>query len=153
MSTLLTQSRWDAAFMSDRMDWETPADLFELLHREFRFTLDVCALPHNAKLPRYFTPELDGLAQDWGQDVCWCNPPYGDDIGLWIRKAYEASLQGATVVCLTYARTDTQWFHDWAYGKAEIRFIKGRVRFVGAKHGAPAPSILLVYRPAKKGGD
>lgn len=35
---------------------ETPWDFFEPLHERFGFTLDVCALPHNAKSSRYFAP-------------------------------------------------------------------------------------------------
>jgi hypothetical protein len=55
--------------------WETPQALFDALHAEFGFTLDVCALATNAKSDRFFTPDQDGLLQDWGQEVCWCNAP------------------------------------------------------------------------------
>lgn len=55
--------------------WETPQALFEELDREFHFETDVCALPENAKCKRFFTPEMDGLMQEW-TGVCWCNPPY-----------------------------------------------------------------------------
>jgi site-specific DNA-methyltransferase (adenine-specific) len=61
--------------------WATPQEFFDALDREFRFELDVCALPDNAKCPRYFTPDDDGLAQSWAPAVCWMNPPYGRDIG------------------------------------------------------------------------
>jgi phage N-6-adenine-methyltransferase len=141
-------SNWDTLWASDRQDWETPAYLFRALDAEFHFTLDVCALPHNAKCARYFTPEQNGLAQDWGHEVCWCNPPY-DDVTEWARKCWLASLGGATVVLLAFSRTDTKWFHNFVYGKAELRFIKGRVKFVGAKSGAPAPSMLAIFRPTK----
>ena len=90
-------------------EWETPQPFFDQVHSEFGFTLDVAAQPSNAKCPRYFTPEDDGLVQSWGAEVCWCNPPYGRTIGAWMRKAYESALQGATVVCLVPARTDTKW--------------------------------------------
>jgi phage N-6-adenine-methyltransferase len=142
-----TADRWAVAFAHERNDRESPPGLFREIDREFGFTLDVCATPQNAKCARYFTPDTDGLAQDWGNNICWMNPPYGRAIGDWMRKAYLASLAGATVVCLTFARTDTDWFHRWVLGKAEIRFIKGRVKFVGATSGAPAPSILIIYRP------
>ena len=92
-------------------EWETPLELFAELNREFNFTLDVAALPDNAKCPVFYTPGEDGLAQEW-QGVCWMNPPYGREIGKWIRKAYEESLRGALVVCLVPARTDTAWWHD-----------------------------------------
>lgn len=147
-------SNWGAAFKSDKQDWETPPWLFNELDCEFSFTLDVCASPHNAKCARYFTVEDNGLVQDWGTEVCWCNPPYGRDRDIgpyaWARKCYLASLNGATVVMLTYARTDTDWFHHWVYGKAELRFLHKRVRFVGAPTGAPAPSMIAVFRPPKE---
>lgn len=75
------------------------------------------------------------------------NPPYGRGMDKWIWKAYHESLKGALVVGLVPARTDTAWFHNLAQGKAEIRFIRGRIRFVGAEAGAPFPSMLLVWRP------
>lgn len=134
-------------FSSKDMTWETPQAFFDMVNAEFSFTLDVCAQPDTAKCARYFTPEIDGLAQDWTGEVCWCNPPYGGEIGKWMRKALAASAQGATVVCLVPARTDTRWFHDYIYGEAEIRFIKGRLKFGGAEHNAPFPSMLVVYRP------
>lgn len=138
-------------YSSNRMDWETPIELFEAINREFHFTLDVCALADNAKCPRFFSPEDDGLTRSWGSDICWMNPPYGRVIGLWMKKALTASERGATVVCLVPARTDTAWWHDYAMKASERRFIRGRVRFVGAKSSAPFPSALVVFRP-KPGG-
>lgn len=135
-------------FSSQRMDWETPQWLFDQLDAEFGFELDVCATPENAKCERYFTPEHDGLSQEW-TGVCWMNPPYGREIGRWMRKAYESSLNGATVVCLVPARTDTAWWHDYA-AKGEVRFLRGRLRFVGARHSAPFPSAIVVFRPCKR---
>ena len=89
------------ALLSSAVDtWETPQALFDLSNREFHFTLDVCALPETTKCDRYFTPADDGLSQSWG-GVCWMNPPYGREIGHWMRKAYESAAGGAaTVVCL-----------------------------------------------------
>ena len=87
-----------------RSDWETPHGFFADLDDEFHFTLDVCASQDNAKCARYFTTADDGLAQPW-EGVCWMNPPYGRGVDRWIRKAYESSLQGATVVCLVKSTT------------------------------------------------
>ena len=129
-----------------RSDWETPRELFQALDAEFHFTLDVCATEKNHKCERYFTPEQDGLSQNWGGQVCWCNPPYGREIADWVKKATESS---ATVVMLLPARTDTKWFHDFVYGKAEVRFLRGRVRFVGADAAAPFPSMIVIFREAK----
>lgn len=126
--------------------WETPQDFFDGLDNEFHFTLDVCALPENAKCERYFTPEIDGLKQEWTGTV-WCNPPYGREIGSWVRRAYLSAKTGyATVVMLLPARTDTKWFHEYIYGKAEIRFIKGRLKFGGCKNSAPFPSMVAIFR-------
>lgn len=132
-------------FSSQTDLWSTPQATFDRLNAEFGFTLDVCAQPENAKCQRFFTPEEDGLAQVWN-GICWCNPPYGREIGRWIRKAYESSQMGATVVCLVPARTDTKWFHSYVLHHAEIRFIKGRLKFGNAKNSAPFPSAIVIFR-------
>lgn len=164
-------------FSSDSTEWETPKALFDQLNSEFNFEIDVCATYENRKCNNWlghgpgniFT---DGLKHNWGNMVCWMNPPYGEPefpcednckkkkcknrghhiteympgVNDWVKKAYEESLKGATVVCLLPARTDTKWFHNWVLGKAEIRFIKGRLKFVGAPSSAPFPSMLAIYR-------
>jgi phage N-6-adenine-methyltransferase len=122
----------------------TPQDFFDALNAEFGFQTDVCAIESNAKCANYFTPEQDGLAQEWA-GICWMNPPYGRTIGRWMRKAYESSMEGATVVCLVPARTDTNWWHDYAM-KGDIRFIKGRLKFGDAKNSAPFPSAVVVFK-------
>lgn len=127
-----------------RQDWETPPEIFAPLHAEFGFDLDVCATAANAKAPSYFS--ADALERRW-TGTCWMNPPYGPRLGQWVRKAYESSQQGATVVCLVPARTDTRWWHEYVVGKAEVRFVRGRVKFLGAPYNAPFPSVVLVYRP------
>ena len=134
----------DVLFSSKSVIWETPQDLFDKLNAEFHFDLDVCALPENAKCEKYYTPEDDGLSQPW-DGVCWCNPPYGRTIGKWVQKAYETFAGGGTVVMLLPARTDTKWFHEYIYNKAEIRFIKGRLKFGNSKNAAPFPSMIVVF--------
>lgn len=126
--------------------WETPQDFFDRLNAEFHFTLDVCALPENAKCESYYTPQTDGLLQPW-TGVCWCNPPYGRTVAQWIKKAGDARKEGATVVMLLPARTDTKWFHNYILGKGEIRFVCGRLKFGKSKHGAPFPSMIVIFRP------
>ena len=123
-------------------NWETPPHFFQALDAEFHFDLDVCALPENAKCSRYYTPEDDGLSQTWN-GICWCNPPYGRSISAWVKKAAESE---TTVVMLLPARTDTKWFHEYIYGKAEVRFIKGRLKFGGSKNNAPFPSMVVIFR-------
>ena len=129
-------------FTSNTDLWATPQDFFDSLNCEFHFDLDVCALPENAKCEKYYTPEIDGLKQDWSGTV-WCNPPYGRQIGKWVEKAYKAN---CTVVMLLPARTDTGWFHDYIYGKAEVRFVRGRLKFGESKNSAPFPSMVVIYR-------
>ena len=125
--------------------WATPQDFFDCYNGLYGFQLDVCASPENAKCARFFTKEDDGLAQEW-TGVCWMNPPYGRDIKHWMRKAYQSSLAGATVVCLVPARTDTAWWHDYAV-KGQIEFIRGRLKFGGAVNSAPFPSAVVVFTP------
>lgn len=131
-------------FMSEKMDWGTPQELFDRLNQEFHFTLDVCALPENAKCKRFFSPKENGLQQKWAS-VCWMNPPYGREIEKWMEKALQESERGATVVCLVPARTDTEWWHKYAL-HGEIRFIRGRVKFQGANATAPFPSAIVIFR-------
>lgn len=79
-----------ALLSSKKMDWRTPKDFFRALNEEFNFGLDVAASSENAKCSRYFTPEDDGLSQSWeGYGAVFCNPPYGREIGKWVKKAYE----------------------------------------------------------------
>ena len=137
----------DALFSSATDEWATPQELFDRLNDEFHFTVDVCASKENAKVSRFFTKEQDGLKQDWTGETVWCNPPYGRAVKAWIRKAYEHFIGGGgTSVLLIPARTDTKWFHDYVYGKAEIRFIKGRLKYGNAKYNAPFPSMIVIYR-------
>jgi phage N-6-adenine-methyltransferase len=124
--------------------WATPQDFFDqqnALHGPF--DVDVCADATNAKCAVYFDKDADGLKQTWA-GKCWMNPPYGRDIGKWMKKAYES---GATVVCLVPARTDTKWWHDYAM-KGKITFIKGRLKFGSALNSAPFPSAVVVFRGA-----
>jgi phage N-6-adenine-methyltransferase len=130
---------------SNRDDWGTPAEIFDPLDAEFGFTLDVCATPDNAKCARYYTSNDNGLLQAW-TGVCWMNPPYGNRVGEWIKKAYESSLAGTTVVCLVKATPDTRWWHAYT-PVAEVRFVKGRITFIGAENHAPFPSVILIFRP------
>jgi len=133
-------------FSSATVEWPTPQGVFDELNAEFGFTLDPCATHKNAKCERYFTMDDDGLKQDWGKETVFMNPPYGRAIKDWMKKAYQSSLEGATVVCLPPARTDTQWWHDYAM-KGEIRLIRGRLKFGGAKTSAPFPSAIVIFRP------
>ena len=133
---------------SNRMDWETPQALFDALDREFHFDLDAAASKANAKCEKYFTVTEDALKYPWcAVGSIWLNPPYGRQIGKWMQKAYEESRrQSFPVVCLIPARTDTAWWHNYVMKAAEIRLIRGRIKFVGAESGAPFPSAIVVFR-------
>lgn len=137
-------------FSSKTNEWGTPQALFDELDQEFHFTLDPCSTHENAKCEKHYTAEDNGLSQDWTGEVVFCNPPYGREIPKWVEKA---AASHATTVMLIPARTDTRYFHDWIYGKAEIRFLRGRVRFE-KKPGvpgdaAPFPSMIVVFRNTK----
>ena len=130
-------------------DWATPQSLVDILDAEFHFTLDVCASDWNKKHPIYFSEKDDALSQDWGNNVCWMNPPYGKVLNDWMKKAYESSLLGATVVCLVPSATDVSWWHDYAM-RGEIRFLRGRPRFEtkeGTWQQTFSPSVIVVFRP------
>ena len=134
---------------SESMIWGTPQDFFDKLNDEFNFDLDPCAVKETAKCKKYFTPEIDGLQQSWDGFRVFCNPPYGSEIKHWIKKASEA--RGGVVVMLIPARTDTRYFHDYIYQKknVEVRFIKGRLKFVGNQESsgsAPFPSMVVIFR-------
>lgn len=138
-------------FSSKTDKWSTPQYLFDELDEEFAFSLDPCADEKNHKCEKFYTAEDDGLKQDWGGHTVFCNPPYGREIGKWVEKSYiESKKPGTTVVMLIPARTDTTYFHDFIYEKAEIRFIKGRLKFGNAKNSAPFPSMIVIFK--KEGG-
>jgi len=140
------------------MDYCTPQDFFDRLNEEFHFALDAAATEKSAKCQLYYTKEVDALKMSWrsaGGSV-FCNPPYGRQLGMWVKKAYEEAKYGTTIVLLIPARTDTSYFHDYIYGHAEVRFIRGRLVFVdedgmpckdakGHSMPAPFPSMVVIY--------
>lgn len=133
-----------AHFSSKTPEWATPQDFFDILNKEFRFNLDPCATKENAKCPAFFTHDNNGLVQSWHGKRIFCNPPYGRVISEWVAKC---ATGGADItVALLPARTDTRWFHEHIYGKAEVRFIKGRLKFGGHKNSAPFPSMVCIWR-------
>ena len=145
--------RLDAHFSSARHDWETPWPFFLRMNEEYGpFDLDVCATPTNTKCERFYTKQDDGLLQSW-EGNSLMNPPYGREIGRWIKKATEEVRENAEqIVCLLPARTDTSWWHEYVEPHAAaIRFIRGRIRFEGARHSAPFPSVIVIFKtPAKE---
>ena len=135
----------DVMYSFKSEEWETPQNFFDHLNREFHFTLDVCSTHENAKCVKHYTKEDDGLSQDWSGETVWCNPPYGREMPKWIRKCAKHGAEGGIAVMLIPARTDTKAFHDYIYGKSEIRFVKGRLKFGGSKNPAPFPSMVVIF--------
>ena len=143
-------------FSSKSDEWETPQAFFDELDREFHFVGDVCATRKNAKCEAFIEKRRDALSVDWNKffrmGPLWMNCPYGRNItGMWVRKAVEMYGLERTIVCLLPARTDTSWWHDYVIGGgAEVRFVRGRLKFGGAKHGAPFPSAVVIFRAKKE---
>ena len=137
----------DLMFSSKTDDWATPQEFFDELNNEFDFNMDPCADQDNHKCEKFFTREDDGLSQNWGGYRVFCNPPYGKEIGQWVRKAYQEGHKEKTLVCMLIpARTDTRYFHDYILNRAEVRFIPGRLKFGNSKNAAPFPSMLVIFR-------
>lgn len=139
-----------ALLSSKKMDWCTPQDFFDELNAEFHFVLDAAATEKTKKCKSCYTPETDGLSNSWDfGGAVFCNPPYGREIGKWVKKAYNEAQKAITVVLLIPSRTDTTYFHDYIYGRAEIRFVRGRLRFTDEDGNqadpAPFPSMVVIY--------
>ena len=133
-------------FSSRSDDWATPQSFFDRLDEEFDFTLDPCSDKYNAKCSKFFTKEDDGLSKSWAGETVFMNPPYGRVIGDWVRKAFEESLnEGTTVVALIPARTDTKYWHEYVMKAAEIRLVKGRLKFGNGADNAPFPSAVVIF--------
>lgn len=137
----------ETMFSSASDEWATPQDFYDKLNGKFKFTLDPCCSPFNAKCDKYFTPKEDGLVQSWEGETVFMNPPYGRQIKFWIEKAFNESKEpGTIVVALLPARTDTRWFHDYIYKKHEFDLLKGRLKFGNCKNSAPFPSMIVIFK-------
>lgn len=146
----------DACFSSRETEWSTPQHLFDQLNAEFGpFDLDAAASEYNHKCLAYYDKNTDALSvEEWNGKRIWLNPPYGRDLGKWVEKAEEqAHIYGKLIVLLLPARTDTRWWHKYVEDDAEeVRFIKGRLKFGGAKSSAPFPSVIVVFDGAGYAG-
>lgn len=141
-------------------EWGTPQELFDSYNKEFEFDCDVASTKENAKCNWFYTEQDNSLEQVWGHRN-WCNPPYSK-VKEFAAKASEEQKKRKLTVMLIPARTDTRFFHDYCYEKkdVEIRFIKGRIKFVhpdgallrgskmnGSNNAAPFPSMLVIFHP------
>tara|TARA_Y100000310_G_C20682151_1_gene816636 strand:+ start:2401 stop:2895 length:495 start_codon:yes stop_codon:yes gene_type:complete len=143
-------------FSSKSNEWETPQDLFDKLNKEYNFTLDPCATDANTTCSKHYTVEDNGLSKSWANERVFINPPYSE-IGSWVKKASEEYLHnGAVIVMLIPARTDTKYWHDYIMKYAStIYFIKGRLKFknkviadyTGKADVSPAPfpSVIVIF--------
>ena len=155
----------DVLHSSAQHDWSTPPELFAQLDAEYGFGLDAAATSSTALVRPFFGPDADdpaardGLRADWqatGAEVAFLNPPYGYAVGPWLAKARAESERGLVVVCLLMARTDTRWWHESVMRADELRFVVGRIKFIDPQTGkprytAPAPSVVVVFRPGSNG--
>jgi len=134
--------------------WATPPEVFGPLHSEFDFTLDPCATPANAKCQTFFTEDQNGLDQSWDGHRVFMNPPYGREVYAWTRKAREEAERGVLVVGLLPASTDLAWWHDDVVGRAEVRYLRGRVRFLtDGPYRASGffASVITIWQPSASG--
>ena len=137
----------EVMFSSKTDSWATPQYFFDDLNKAWNFDIDVCADEHNAKCKTFFSKEQDGLKQEW-IGTCFMNPPYGKEIGKWVKKAYEESVtKSCVVVALLPARVDTKWFHQYIYNRENVfvEFLKGRLKFEDSKNSAPFPSMIVYF--------
>lgn len=138
-------------------NWQTPRDLFNKLNNEFVFDLDVAATSENKLCTTYC---IDGLTADWSElqsyftyyPICWMNPPYSrGNIDKFVKKAYEESQKGCTVVGLLPLRS-ASWFHKYVMKAYEIRFLTRRVKFIDPETGKQTKgspnfdSIIVVWK-------
>ena len=131
--------KFKGLFSSKKQDWRTPEKLYSMLDAEFHFDYDPC--------PSIEADEFrmkDGYSSSWG-NCNYVNPPY-NEVYKWVKKGYEEALKGKTSVFLIPSRTDTRWWFDYIMKAYEVRFVKGRLRFGGAKHPAPFPSVIVVFK-------
>ena len=136
----------DLMFSSKTDMWSTPHKFYDELNKEFNFNLDPCSTDKNYKCEKHFTIDNDGLKQDWQGHTVFVNPPYGRVIKDWVKKCHDESLKpNTTVVMLIPARTDTIYFHKYIYNIADIRFLKGRLKFGECKNSAPFPSMVVIF--------
>lgn len=135
-----------ALLSSARMDWQTPPGVLDLVRGLGQIDLDPCTTADNpTEARRFYAPPQDGLTLPWGEGLAYVNPPYGREIGAWVDRCHRSALGGLEVVLLTPSRTDTRWFTRlWETADA-MCFWRGRIRFAGAPHPAPFPSLVTYF--------
>ncbi len=121
-------------------DWATPKEFLRELKKEFGKMFDPCPL-HS---------KFDGLEIEW-KKVNFINPPYSRKLKeAFIRKAFEESKKGKICVMLLPVSTSTKIFHEVIYPNAEIRLIKGRLKFNGLKTSGQMDSMIVIFKSKKR---
>ncbi len=132
-------------FSSKSDEWITPDYFYNDLNSRFLFDLDPCSTSENHKCDYYFTKNDNGLLRSWKNHRVFCNPPYSD-IKRWVEKCFnEHFFYNTDIVLLIPSRTDTNFFHSYIYGYADIFFIKGRLKFSNSKNNCPFPVMLAKF--------
>lgn len=136
-------------FTSKSREYETPNELFIPLQEEFDIKLDVCASATNHKCVKYITKEIDAFTVSWSE-AFWMNPPFGKNLKKWVQRAYEQSLSNGVIgVTLLPVRSNTNWWHKYIIDTgAEVRFIRGEVKFVGQNRGLWLPLAIVIFKPS-----
>ena len=135
-----------AMVSSKSNEWATPQDFYDELNDEFGFTLDPCSTDENCKCVKHYTATDNGLLKDWSNEVVFMNPPYCGQSADWIRKAFLESKKGSLVVCLIVSSTDRSYWHDYIFPyAAQIRFVRGRLKFNGVSTTAPFASAVVIF--------
>lgn len=139
-------------FTNNSNEWETPKELFQKYDDIYHFTIDLASTKDNTKCERYYTKEDNSLLKDWSGETGWLNPPYGKEISLFVKKAYDTIMnnKNTTIVMLIPARTDTSYWHDYIFNNkyVKIEFLRGRVKFLCngiRKQSAPFPSAIVIF--------
>ena len=133
-------------------EYRTPTGLFRKALFDFDIlpTLDVCATDENRRCWCFFSKSDDALKEDWHEDF-FMNPPYSQVYNFMRKAYYESRKNNVDALILVYAKTDTKWWHEFVENKAEVHFIKGRIKFldpdgIKTKNSAPYPSCWIIYR-------
>lgn len=139
-----------ALLSSKNMCWCTPQDFFDKLNAEFGFVLDPAATDKTAKCSLYYRRKRTGFHKAGIAAARYSAIRLTDARSAsGFKRLSRKRGGGYPIVLLIPARTDTAYFHDYIYGKAEIRFVRGRLRFTdddgNAADPAPFPSMVVIY--------
>lgn len=143
-------------FESTNQVWKTPDIIIKPLDNEFNFNMDLACNEENKICQNGFTEKEDSLLQDWSKYTGWLNPPFDSKRPMkkWVEKAYKDTIEDGVVVALLPVRSNTNWWHDYVMKAKEVRFIKGRPKFINENgeltHGLPQPLSIIVFQKTDK---